>query len=213
MNSKSSENAGQHEPEMDLHHALLPYDEVLSFLQREEQASNLKQYCNGGNRNGRWFFQFYSEEFIKRLAGAIIDCLGRVENSGPVLEIMAGNGKLTEFLESFIERDIIATDAKTRRSDIAHPKWVKTMDAIDAIEEYAPALILVSWEPFYSDIGTRIVQQGRPLAWIGDPASCAVHSGILEKPHTKLDCEYALGRHDSFVEEEFRTDIYLFNCK
>ena len=212
MDYQISEETKHVDLEIDVHDELLPYNLVLSFLQEIEQKSDIKEYCNGSNRNGRWFFQFYSKEFIKTLASKIVDCLERVESRNPILEIMAGNGKLTQFLQPFVERRIIATDAKTRRSDIAHPKWVEKLDALEAVERYEPALVLVSWEPFYSDIGVKIAKRGYPLVWIGDPDSCAVHSGILDEPYVKSNCEYALGRHDSFLEENFRTDIYIFNC-
>ncbi|UCE11099.1 MAG: hypothetical protein JSW61_03955 [Candidatus Thorarchaeota archaeon] len=196
---------------IDLHQELLPYDEVLRHLRLIEDSGNLERYFKGANRGGRWFFQILSEEFVETLA-SMINSLNKIsQNPGPVLEVMSGDGRLTEFLVSRAERRIIATDSKDGRYNIAYPKWVETMDALEAVEHYNPAFVVLSWEPYLSDVGCRIVEAGIPTAWIGQVKKCG-HPDLFELEHKKTNNQYVLGKFDSFLRNELHSDVYLFNC-
>ncbi len=197
---------------IDPHNEILSHRDLLELLGTVEAEGSLRAYVNGGNGGGRWIFQFYSREFVSELARIVNGILEGSVRTGPVLEVMAGDGVLTEALRPHLTRPIVATDAKTGRSRIAHPKWVTTMDAVSAVMELRPAVVLMSWEPFFSDTAVRIVENGDPLVWIGDPKSCGVGSGLFDTEHIRMDSPYAIGRHDSIVTGTFRTDIYLFNC-
>ncbi|MFW9910079.1 MAG: hypothetical protein ACFFEF_16100 [Candidatus Thorarchaeota archaeon] len=196
---------------IDIHHELRPYAEVVSFFRRVEEEFNVTEYCNGANSGGRWVYQIYSKEFITDIS-AILNRITKLSSSpGPILEVMSGDGKLAEFLHSGIDIDIIATDSKESRDNIAFPKWVVKVDAISAIERYSPSVVLMSWEPFYSDTSSIIVERGIPLLWIGDPSRSAVGSSLETKPHSIIHSDYLLGRNDSFAKKEYRTVIRLFN--
>lgn len=196
----------------DLHKDLLPYSDVLSHLKMIEKNDDMHSYCQGANESGRWFFQFLNKEFVRDLAILINRAVSGINESGPVLEVMSGDGRLTEFLRPILSRQIVATDAQDGRHNIAYPKWVVKMDAAEAVERFLPGFIVVSWEPLYSTTIVELVRLGLPIAWIGDPGSCATHSGILDMSHTRMNSQYALGRHDKFGASEFRTDVYIFNC-
>ncbi|TFG28122.1 hypothetical protein EU527_17725 [Candidatus Thorarchaeota archaeon] len=196
---------------MDIHRDLRAYAEVLQFFERLEQIIEVKAYCNGSNLGGRWVFQIYNEEFINELSSVINRTIITSDSSSPILEVMSGDGKLTEFLQPTIKRKIIATDAKDGRYSIAYPKWVETLDALESIERYRPSFIIMSWEPYLSMTGIDIVEKGIPTAWIGNPEMCG-HPELLEVEHTRLRSPYALSRHDSFIRREFKTDVFLFNC-
>jgi hypothetical protein len=197
--------------EMDIHNVLLPYAEALSFFEDIESSSDVKRYCNGSNRSGRWIFQIYNVEFIEELSSVINNSLQLSKDTGPVLEVMCGDGRLTEFLQVRVRRNMIATDAKDGRYNIAYPKWVETLDAEESVAKYSPAFIIISWEPYLSMKGIDIVRTGIPTAWIGNPEMCG-HPDLYEFKHVSLKSPYALSRHDSFLHREFRSDVFLFNC-
>ena len=197
---------------MDVHKKLLPYAVVHSFFLGLERKGDVKSYCDGANAAGRWFFQIFNKEFVEGLSGVLNNALGRRKKKPPVLEVMSGDGRLTEFLQPLIKRQIIATDSKDGRYNIGYPKWVETLDALEAVEKYSPSFVIMCWEPYLSMIGIEIVKSGVPLAWIGNPAMCG-HTDIFSQPHIPLESKYALSRHDFFAEKEFKTDIYFFNNK
>jgi hypothetical protein len=197
---------------MDIHHRLLPYAEVYLFFQGLEQRGDVKSYCNGANAAGRWIFQIFNKEFVEELAQVINRALGSKGRKQPVLEVMSGDGRLTEFLKPLIKRQCIATDSKDGRYNIEYPKWVKTLDAMEAVAKYSPSFIIICWEPYLSMAGIDIVKTGIPTAWIGNPNMCG-HADIFEHPYIPMQSKHALSRHDYFLEKEFKTDVFFFNCK
>ncbi|MGY5881450.1 MAG: hypothetical protein RTV31_14455 [Candidatus Thorarchaeota archaeon] len=196
----------------DIHSSLKSFEETFTFFEQLERNGDVKSYCNGANKSGRWIFQIYSKEFVEELAAVINRALGRRRKNPPVLEIMSGDGRLTEFLQPLIKRRCIATDSKDGRYNIGYPKWVETLDAMDAIAQYSPSFIVMCWEPYLSMTGIEIVKMGIPVAWIGNPNMCG-HTDIFERYHIPLESKFALSRHDIFMEKEFKTDIFFFNCK
>jgi hypothetical protein len=196
----------------DIHSSLLPYIEVLEFFEQLERVGNVKSYCNGSNVAGRWIFQIFNKEFIEELATVLNKALGKRRKNPPILEVMSGDGRLTEFLQPLIKRRCIATDSKDGRYNIGYPKWVEALDAMDAIAKYSPSFVIMCWEPYLSMTGIEIVKLGIPVAWIGNPNMCG-HSDIFSYLHIPLESKFALSRHDFFSKKEFKTDIFFFNCK
>ncbi len=196
----------------DIHRELLLYAEVLRFFQELEQRGEVKSYCNGSNVAGRWVFQIFSIEFIEELAQVINKAVGRRKKNPPVLEVMSGDGRLIEFLQPMIKRRCIATDSKDGRYNIAYPKWVEKIGAMEAVRKYSPSFVIICWEPFLSTAGIDIVKSGVPTAWIGNPNKCG-HTDIFEQPYIPMESKYVLSRHDFFLEKDFKTDIFFFNCK
>ena len=197
---------------IDIHNKLLPYAIVHLFFQGLERKGDVKRYCNGSNVAGRWVFQIFNREFVEELAQVINRALGRRRKNPPVLEVMSGDGRLTEFLQPMIKRRIVATDSKDGRYNIGYPKWVETLAAMTAVAKYSPSFVVICWEPYLSTTGLEIVKLGTPVAWIGNPDMCG-HTDIFDHPHIPLESKYALSRHDFFSEKEFKTDIFLFNCR
>ena len=196
---------------IDIHDSLHRYQEVLDFFRQLESEGELKDYCNGSNRGGRWIFQIYSLEFVDQLANEINQTIGTIQNSGPVLEVMSGDGRLSELLREQVNREIVTTDLKDARYNIAYPKWVHTYDAVEAVEKFNPSVVIICWEPYLSMSSLNLVNRGIPLIWIGNPKMCG-HSDLFLEDHRRLHSQYALSRHDSFLKNEFKTDVYLFNC-
>ena len=192
---------------IDIHSKLLSYAVVRLFFLGLERKGDVKSYCNGSNVAGRWVFQIFNREFIEELAGILNRALGKRKKKPPVVEVMSGDGRLIEFIRPLIKRQCIATDSKDGRYNIGYPKWVETLDA-----KYSPPFVIMCWEPYLSMTGIDIVKSGTPLAWIGNPVKCG-HTDIFDHPHIPLQSKYALSRHDFFLEQEFKTDIFFFNCK
>ncbi len=201
----------QYNHDMDIHEVLLSYSDALAFLERLEADSDIKKYCNGFNQSGRWFFQIYTSEFVAELASIINTSVKTRGVPGPVLEVMCGDGRLAEFLQPHIQREIVATDAKDGRYNIPYPKWIESLDALASVDKYGPSFIILSWEPYLSTTGIDIVRKGIPTAWIGNPRMCG-HSDLFQIPHVPVKSQFVLSRHDSFRQRRFMTDIYLFNC-
>ncbi len=197
---------------IDIHKKLLPYAVVHLFFRGLEKKGDVKSYCDGANVAGRWFFQIFSREFVDELAQVINRALGKRRKNPPVLEVMSGDGRLTEFLQPLIKRRCIATDSKDGRYNIGYPKWVETLEAMEAVTKYKPSFVIICWEPYLSTTGIDIVKLGTPTAWIGNPEMCG-HSDIFDRPHIPMENKFALSRHDFFVAKEFKTDIFFFNCK
>ncbi len=198
---------------IDIHKELLPFDQVLEFFKQVEKEGEVKEYCDGASAGGRWIFQIYSKEFIELLSNVIAKILNGSKNPGPILEVMSGDGKLSEFLKPFVDRAIITTDAKTGRDNIEHPKWVEEIDATEAYLKYDPSLIIMVWEPFYSSTSVDLVEKGTPILWIGNPDSCAVGSGISELPYVQIDSEYLLCRHDNFADRKYLSRFRSYRIK
>jgi len=196
---------------IDIHGELYPYDKVLSFFETVESEFDVLRYCSGANAAARWIFQVYNREFIQELADLINEALAILGDSKPVLEVMGGDGRLSEFLKAQVGSEIICTDSRQGGYDIAYPKWVLQLSALESVERFHPSLVIISWEPFFSTAGQNIVDMGVPTVWIGDREHCAVHSEMFSSPHIRMNSEFALGRKDSFISGEFKTDIYLFN--
>lgn len=196
---------------IDIHKDLLPFDQVLGFFKHVEKEGKTKEYCDGANAGGRWIFQIYSREFIDLLSIMIEKILVGSQHPGPVLEVMSGDGKLSEFLKPLIDRAIITTDAKTGRDNIEHPKWVEKIEAIDAFSKYDPSVIFMVWEPFYSSTSVDLIEKGgTPILWIGNPDSCGVGSGISKLPSVQIDSEYLLCRHDNFSDRKHLSRFWGF---
>jgi hypothetical protein len=196
---------------IDIHGELYDYEKVLSFFETIEDEFDVLKYCSGANAAGRWIFQVYSREFIQELADVINEALATLAHSKPILEVMGGDGRLSEFLKTRVSSEIICTDSRQGEYGIAYPKWVHQMSALESLERFDPSVVVMSWEPFFSTVGCDIVDSSVPTMWIGDREHCAVHSEIFKKPHIKMDSEFALGRKDAFSRREFKTDVYLFN--
>ncbi|MFW9847530.1 MAG: hypothetical protein ACFFF4_00215 [Candidatus Thorarchaeota archaeon] len=198
---------------IDIHRELMPFSDVLEFFIRIEREFDVLQYCNGSNAGGRWIYQIYNTEFIYQISDIISRIVISTSDNNPILEVMSGDGKLSEFLHAITNYPIYTTDSKTSRDNIEYPKWVETLDALDAIDHYSPSIILMSWEPFYSDTGIRIIETGIPTLWIGDPSRSSVGTGLGAKYHTIIPSDVALGRTDLFSERIHKTEIRLYNYK
>ncbi len=196
---------------IDIHDELRPYARVISFLHRLEEEFSIKEYCNGANEGGRWIYQIYSIEFIQDLSRIINSVSATLTEPRMMLEVMAGDGLLSRYLGPDIALPLIPIDNKSSRDEIEFPKTMECIDALEAVRKYNPSLVLMSWEPFYSDVAEQIIETGVPVIWIGDPSSCAVSSRVHEIDYLHEPSDFLLGRHDSVLRRDFRTEMRVYN--
>src|SRR5512135_2470656 len=85
---------------------------------------------------------FYSRKLIEALAAMIA--------SRSCLEIAAGDGTLTRFLQEQGVQ-LTATDTHGWSSAMQYPDWVVKQDARAALSAYAPEVVICSWPPAQND--------------------------------------------------------------
>jgi hypothetical protein len=197
---------------IDIHQRLFSYEETLSFFKTVERESDVHKYCTGNNAGGRWVFQVFNKGFVTELAEVIRTILRAIASREPVVEVMAGDGRLTEFLRPLLNREIVSTDTRDGRYDIAYPKWVQRMDALEAVSHYKPSCVVICWEPYLSMAGINVVKTKTPTVWIGNPERCG-HRDLFKTKSIRRGSRYALCCQDSFADHVFRSDIFLFNCR
>jgi hypothetical protein len=90
----------------------------------------------------RGIYCFYSQALIKSLAGMIA--------SRRCLEIGAGDGTLTRFLQNQGVQ-LIATDNYDWSNAIEYPECVIKLDAREALATYTPEVVICSWPPSRND--------------------------------------------------------------
>lgn len=119
----------------------------LNYLNKEQwYHQSWKKFCR---KNGIW--QVYTKEFVDLLAGKIHEL-----NSGRIIEICAGKGKLSYHLQKR-DIEIIATDDYSWKDTCLSPKNVECLSAKEAIKKYKPNLVVASWIPNHLTIGFEIL--------------------------------------------------------
>lgn len=86
----------------------------------------------------RGIYCFYSKELVVALAGLIGEAL--------CLEVAAGDGTLSRFLRE-CGVNVIATDNRSWSHAIDYPEDVLACDAVQALAQVRPGVVLCSWPP------------------------------------------------------------------
>lgn len=95
----------------------------------------------------RGIYCFYSRALVEALAGMIA--------SRNCLEIGAGDGTLTRFLQGQGVQ-LTATDNHGWQNAVAYPEWVIKLDAREALTRYAPEVVICSWPPAQNDFERQV---------------------------------------------------------
>jgi hypothetical protein len=193
--------------DFDIHEKLLPYSDIYNWFSNAEKSRelNLFQYFRGENGN-RTIYQLYHESFIDLLAEQIKNL-----NPSKIVEVMAGDGKLSEFLNGRHNLNIIPTDNKSWK--IKYPDNVIKLDALEAVNKYKPDLVIVCWEPYESTICSDIADSSIPMIWIGEGygGCCGAEKLFENKRIYMLNSNCCICRTDSIKLDLFHSSIYLFN--
>lgn len=95
----------------------------------------------------RGIYCFYSRKLIEKLAELIA--------SRRCLEIGAGDGTLTRFLQAQGVQ-LTATDTHGWNTAVQYPGWVIKLDAREALVTYAPEVVICSWPPAQNDFERHV---------------------------------------------------------
>jgi hypothetical protein len=138
-------------------------------------------------------FQFYSSEFIDRVANSIQEL-----SSERIVEVGAGDGSLSFFLG---ERGIsvVATDDYSNPY-INRPGRVEKIGHLDALKRYDPDLVIVNWEEPDATISLDVLAYPSVeyLLWIGETSGegCTGRRDLWGFDYVDTDNPYCLGRTD-----------------
>jgi hypothetical protein len=143
---------------------LLSYDELANKIQsvKSKGRENNEEWDKWQlliNENEDPIYEIWTKEYIDRfgdyLAKRVEQLGGSEENPVVILEIGAGNGRLTYFLNERIN-EILPEKAKILATDSG--KWeiknifpVENISNAEAIAKYKPRVIISSWMPHGSD--------------------------------------------------------------
>ncbi len=104
-------------------------------------------------------FEFLNEEYIDALSKYLVSRIKeyRTDNDKPltILEIGAGNGKLSHFLRQKLDDMtpgqalVVATDSG--ELDLKNDFPVERLKHNDALEKYSPGIVIFSWMPYKKD--------------------------------------------------------------
>jgi hypothetical protein len=123
-------------------------------------------------------FEFLNEEYLNAFADYFV---GKIQEHGAsekkplvILEIGAGNGRLSNFLQQKLEEKapgqtkVVATDSGTWALNNDFP--VEQLKHDEAMEKYKPGIVVFSWMPFEEDSskGIRKVDSVQEYILIGE---------------------------------------------
>lgn len=128
-------------------------------------------------------FEFFNREFIAKLVDylekEIIKYKGTKENPVTILEVGAGSGRLSYFLENEIKNRKLEnmvkttppTDSKEYKIEVLP---VESISYKEAIKKYAPKIVIVSWLPQGEDwtLDFRDFDCIKEYILIGEPEIC-----------------------------------------
>lgn len=135
------------------------------------------KYCKENN-----LFEIFNKEYIRLLANYLKE---RIEQYGAtpekpitILEVGAGNGRLTHFLDKAVRKLEIADLVSMKAID--NGKWeikpmvnVRKMETEEALERYQPTIVVSSW--MFGNWTDKIAQcqSVKEYILIGEPQICA----------------------------------------
>ena len=125
------------------------------------------------------FHEFLNEEYLNALADYMISRLSELQDGDPpivVLELGAGNGRLSYFLQDKLEERkpgafvVVATDSQ--KSGIKQVFPVEQLDFKDALQKFKPEVVVVSWMPDDFSSAIRNTASVKEYILIGETESC-----------------------------------------
>ena len=91
-------------------------------------------------------YHYITKEFVE----ALVKQINKLNIEGNIVEIAAGNGKLSYWLNKYGIK-VSATDIRPKSNE------AEEMSALEALRKYKPKLVIASWLPPTSEIGKKIL--------------------------------------------------------
>lgn len=144
-------------------------------------AKNWFLFCHKEN-----IFQAFSYEFIEILAKEIKE----LSINGKIVELCAGNGKLSYWLKKF---DVfsIAVDDYSLNGLKRDSNYVEELTHIEALHKYKPELVIGCWIPYKSKVALDVLDLKCVKYYIDIGEGCGGCTGVDELWNTK---DFALKR-------------------
>lgn len=131
----------------------------------------VRAFSDGNSRKWRDFcdrpehrvFELLNKEYIQSLAKYLLSNIYSIQDGDKpvtILEIAAGDGRLTHFLQEELDRKapgkakIVATDDQSWNINPNFP--VDKIDNQTALDRYQPKIVICSWMPFETDFSQEI---------------------------------------------------------
>jgi hypothetical protein len=149
---------------------------------------------------------FYSRKLVKRLAQEIGD--------RKALEIAAGDGTLSRFLKAE-GIDITATDDHSWNHAIEFPEDVVNQDAITALKEHQPQVVICSWPPAGNAFEHQVFKTKSVELYVVIASQHAFASGNWQAYSDQTDFDYEEDKQLSklVLPPELEGAVYVFRRK
>ncbi len=112
-------------------------------------------------------YHAFCYEFVQKLAEEI----QKLEIKGNIIEICAGNGKLSYWLKHFGIPSIATDDYSLDKIKNRDPKYAERLSHMEAIAKYNPELVIASWIPQDSRIAMDVLDSPKVKYYI-DIGTC-----------------------------------------
>lgn len=154
----------------------------------------------------RGIYCFYSRELVKCLALIIAD--------RSCLEIGAGDGTLTRFLKKQGVR-LSATDNYAWKNAVTYPEWVIKLDAGEALDVYAPEVVICSWPPSQNEFERQVFNTPSVQLYIviGSRHQFAFGNWTVYKQQSSFEFEEDKKLSDLVLPPELGSAVYVFRRK
>ncbi len=148
-------------------------------------------------------YNFYSQ--------ALVDALIKVIDGRKTIEIAAGEGSLTRFLN---RRGIpvVATDDYSWSSRIKIPSFVVEMDAVRALRDYSPQVVICSWPPPDNSFEQEIFKQPQVETYILITSQHRYAAGDWAAYESQKNFTMTMDKHLSrlLLPPEANSAVYVF---
>ncbi|MFD2207668.1 hypothetical protein [Kiloniella antarctica] len=149
---------------------------------------------------------FYSRKLIDELAGII--------GAQSCLEIAAGDGTLSRFLNNLGVK-VAATDNGSWDHSIDYSGSINKLDAKTALKTYNPEVVICSWPPAGNDFETHVFKTSSVQTYIviGSRLKTAAGNWKTYKAQSAFDFEENRTLSDLLLPPELGSAIYIFRRK
>lgn len=181
---------------------------LIAVERRYQRDANQESWDKLCHRNR--VYNVWNGKFIDALAEEI----KRLDDS-PMVEICAGNGKLSYHLRK-IGIDMKVTDDYSYEISNEREGLVEGMDYQEALEKYRPRVVIASWTPNKSKIPADVMNfpSVNYFVHIGDLDMCGETEEIFKREDIKWESleraqKYSIGRTD-YPGAIYHSKIVLF---